>query len=137
MDGRTYGTPQPSYYGPSVGHWEGQSLIVDTVGLLAQTDLVQNVAASPLSHLQERITMDAPYKPTWTLTISDPKSFTAPCTAINVFIRHRDRELRDVWCDEAANRDATDAAGHEHLDLTPQKVGSREAAPCCLEAGLH
>jgi hypothetical protein len=36
-DGRKHDEPNPTYLGESIGHWEGDTLVVDTTGLAADT----------------------------------------------------------------------------------------------------
>jgi hypothetical protein len=50
--------PEPSYGGESVGHWEGNSLVVDTIGYNGRGDL-QGAVHSKKLHLVERFTKSA------------------------------------------------------------------------------
>jgi hypothetical protein len=89
MDGRTLpknagasekGAPDPRYYGYSVGHWEGDNvLVVDTTGLDDRTWL--NSAGLPHSidaHVQERFTRIDHNDLQLVVTIDDPKLYTKP-----------------------------------------------------------
>ena len=81
MDGR----PHPkdfdsSYYGDSIGHWEGDTLVVDVVGLNDQTWLGSGQSASIHSdqlHVVERWTRDGDTI-TYQATVEDPVTFTKP-----------------------------------------------------------
>ena len=58
MDGR--GHPQgdeliPTYYGHSIGWWEGDTLVVDTVGMNTQPDIQPGVPHTDTLHIIERI----------------------------------------------------------------------------------
>ena len=73
--------PQPSWLGYSVGKWEGDTFVVDTIGINDKTWM--DNAGRPHSdalHTTERYrrrdfgTMDV------TLTIDDPKAYTRPWT---------------------------------------------------------
>jgi hypothetical protein len=59
-DGRPHpDDPDPSFFGHSIGHWEGQTLVVDTVALLPQAYLAVNEAVGIPNngdmHIVERI----------------------------------------------------------------------------------
>jgi hypothetical protein len=87
MDGRdlptkvdTRGAPDSRFYGYSVGHWDGDyTFVIDTTGLDERTWLDE--AAHPHSngaHIQERYTRVDQYNIQLTVTIDDPKFYTAP-----------------------------------------------------------
>ena len=73
--------PQPSWYGYSSGRWEGETLIVETVGL--RDGLWADFYGSPLTD-QARMT-ERFRRPTYgtleiQVTIDDPKAYTRPWT---------------------------------------------------------
>ncbi len=45
----------PGYYGRSVGKWEGQTLVIDTVGIKDSLAGYQNIPHSPQMRITERI----------------------------------------------------------------------------------
>ena len=48
-DGRSHPeTPDPSFHGHSIGHWEGDTLVVDTVDILPQAPLAISEAVGNL-----------------------------------------------------------------------------------------
>lgn len=83
LDGRSHPEdPNPSYMGHSVGRWEGDTLVVDTVGFtdrgwiafgsLPQTEklhVTERFRRPDLGHLEREITFDDPsaFKKPWTL----------------------------------------------------------------------
>jgi len=71
--------PDDSWMGHSVGHWEGDTLVVDVTNLLEQTwfDRAGNFHSDAL-HLVERFTPISPYHLMYEVTIEDPKVFTRP-----------------------------------------------------------
>jgi hypothetical protein len=90
LDGRKLppqGDPQPWWYGYSVGHWEGDTLVVETNNLRGAEDSVNDgwldVNGSPYSQqakFTERIR-----RPTYghlqiDTTVEDPKAYTKPFT---------------------------------------------------------
>jgi len=81
-DGRTLPKdPQPSWDGYSVGHWEGDTLVVETRGMNGHTWLDSN--GHPLSdamHLTERFRRPDFGHLEIEITIDDPKMYTKPWT---------------------------------------------------------
>jgi hypothetical protein len=84
-DGRGHDpTLNPSYYGDSIGHWEGNTMVVDVTNLVDDTWLSQNgTIHSDAMHITEKLTREGNVID-WQLTIEDPKMFTKPW----VFSRH-------------------------------------------------
>jgi hypothetical protein len=83
MDGRKH--PEnltPSYYGHSIGWWEGDTLVVDTVGFNEGfwIDRGQLPHTEKL-HLIEKYTRTALDSMRYELTVDDPAAYTAPFTA--------------------------------------------------------
>ncbi len=90
MDGRKLppqGEPQPWWYGYSVGHWDGDTLVVETNNLRGAEDSVHDgwldVNGSPYS---EQATFTERFRrPTFghlsiDITLEDPKAYTKPWT---------------------------------------------------------
>ncbi len=83
MDGRSHPTtPEPSYFGHSVGWWEGDTLVVDTVGFdeSAWMDRSAMPHTSQL-HMVERVTRPDFNTLDYEVTIDDPGAYTAPWTS--------------------------------------------------------
>jgi hypothetical protein len=110
MDGRKLpplGEPQPFWYGYSVGHWEGDTLVVETNNLRGAEDSKYDgwldVNGSPYSE-QAKIT-EKFRRPTYDhlqidFTVEDPKAYTKPWT---VRIDQRilvDQDLIEFECNE-------------------------------------
>ena len=68
-----------SWMGQSVGHWEGETLVVDVTGMSDQTwfDRAGNYHSEAL-HVVERYTRTSPDVISYEATIEDPKVFTRP-----------------------------------------------------------
>jgi hypothetical protein len=114
--------PDPSYNGDSVGHWEGDTLVVDTVALDPATEISAGVGHGEKMHMIERIRLkDADHMEIAT-TIEDPKALTAPWTVVRPYIRHRDWRIREYVC-EQNNHDSADEKGRAgfRLDEEPAK----------------
>jgi hypothetical protein len=102
-DGRPLPPPdvQPWWYGYSVGHWEGDTLVVETTGF--RDDVWLDVEGSPLTNagkMTERF-----HRPNYgnleiDVTVDDPTAYTRPWT---VKIRDRlmgDTDLIEFICNE-------------------------------------
>jgi hypothetical protein len=78
MDGHTE-APADSWMGWSNGHWEGETLVVDTTGFNDQTwfDRAGNFHSDGL-HVVERYTAASPDHLLYEATIEDPNVFTRP-----------------------------------------------------------
>jgi len=82
----------PTWMGDSIGHWEGDTLVVDTVGFNDKTWLDgDGLPHSEDLHLIERIRRVSRDTMTIDFTIDDPKAYTKTWTAHNEF------ELRPGW----------------------------------------
>ncbi|HET7131049.1 MAG TPA: hypothetical protein VFJ95_02320 [Gammaproteobacteria bacterium] len=91
--------PQPWWYGYSVGHWEGDTLVVETSGLRDGGWL--DVFGTPLTDdakLTERFRRPSYGRMEIDVTIDDPKAYTAPWTVrVNQRIMP-DQELLEFVC---------------------------------------
>jgi len=93
--------PKPSWYGESVGHYEGDELVVDTIGLNART-FVDNYRTPHTEkiHVVERFKLIEDGKILQdTITVEDPGAFTTKWSAVQRW-RHTDRELEESSCAE-------------------------------------
>ena len=81
-DGRGHpGDLWPTITGHSIGHWEGDTLVVDTVERSAGTDRFLGMAAySEKARFSERIRMVGKDAIEDRMTITDPAAFTRPWT---------------------------------------------------------
>jgi hypothetical protein len=91
----------PTPMGHSIGHWEGQTLVIDTCCLSANTMLPAFVAVgagapgphSDAMHITERLYAPQPNELVDDITVEDPKAFTKPWTTIKTYYRRPDWEL--------------------------------------------
>jgi hypothetical protein len=100
LDGRTLPQdPQPAWNGYSVGRWDGDTLVVDTVGLRDGLWLDRN--GSPMSDaakVTERFHRLNYGNMQIEITVDDPKAYTAPWTVkVNQYIMI-DTELLENIC---------------------------------------
>jgi hypothetical protein len=115
-DGRPHPVdPDPSYHGHSVAHWEGDTLVVDSVGFVTSTLLAPGVPHSDQLRITEKIRKAAPEWLEIETTLTDPVVLAEPYTS-TISYRHLDDELREYVCLEN-NRDAADEKGRPSLKL--------------------
>jgi hypothetical protein len=106
-DGRKHNPDDdPTWMGHSVGHWEGDVLVVDTVGVKDTAWLDgDGVPLSDQLHVVERFSLQDQGKTLEDLmTIEDPKIFTAPIVKRLVYNLKADWSLMEYVCEEG-NRD--------------------------------
>jgi len=83
MDGRAHPAGaelKPSFFGHSVGRWEGDTLVIDTVGFNEKQWLAGSYPTTDLLHLVERISRPNLKTLIYEATIDDPGAYTAPWT---------------------------------------------------------
>lgn len=102
---------QPSYLGYSVGHWEGDQLVVVTTHLngYTQVDEEGRPKSSDLK-VTERYRKRAPDQLEVDFTIDDPRTYSRPWTARAQFRWAPEARLAEYVCEEN-NRNKSDAAG--------------------------
>jgi hypothetical protein len=116
-DGRKLpGDPDPRFHGTSVGRWEGDALVVETVGFSPLTQMARGVPHGSNMKIVERFRLADPDTMTIETTITDPEVLTAPYTTNNTLRRHRDWTIAEYICEEN-NRNSVDAAGKAGINL--------------------
>lgn len=120
-DGRTLPAAEdrwPSVWGESVGRWEGDTLVVDTVSV-----------AEPMKYMffaptftgnaayEERLRRVGPDRMEMQITITDPETLTQPWVVKLVYVRAPglDRMLHDAYVNDRSELD-----GNEFTILPPQ-----------------
>ncbi|MGC3981446.1 MAG: hypothetical protein QM808_09320 [Steroidobacteraceae bacterium] len=104
LDTTDHGDPDPSYYGHSIGHWEGDTLVIDTVGFLPGVTIAPKVEGQGATHTIERIRLTSPDTLEQQITIMNPKVLTAPYTTTQKFKIRRDLHVQEAFCSQN-NRD--------------------------------
>jgi len=103
LDGRQHTDPDiavPSFNGESIGHWENDSLVVDTKYFVADHHWIDSgIPASDALHIVERIklinegkTLEIEY------TLTDPKSWEGDWKMTKRWQRVDDRDIAEVEC---------------------------------------
>jgi hypothetical protein len=100
MDGRAHAKdPNPDWLGHSVGHWEGATLVVDSIGFNDRTWL--DDAGHPHTeqlHVIERFTRIGAKAMQYEVTIDDPGAYARPWTARSTFSFRPDQRLEEDIC---------------------------------------
>jgi hypothetical protein len=93
--------PVDSWMGQSVGHWEGETLVVDVRGMNDQTwfDRAGNFHSDAL-HVVERYTRTSPDVISYEATVEDPNVFTRPWKIRMPLYRRQDTQILDFKCVE-------------------------------------
>jgi hypothetical protein len=105
----------PGYFGHSVGHYEGDALVVDTVGVKESVRGVRDLPHSDQMHIRERISLAAPDILQDQITIDDPKVLTRPWTVTYAYRRMPGYEMLEYVCEN--NREYVDDKGVTHVRL--------------------
>jgi hypothetical protein len=92
---------KPTYMGDSIGHWEDDTLVIDTVGLSEKSwlDQVGHPHSNTL-HVTERIRRVDHDTLTDNLTFDDPKDYSKPWTGQQVFKLRPGWELLEYVCED-------------------------------------
>jgi hypothetical protein len=135
-DGRDHPEdPDPTFHGHSVGHWEGDTLVVDTVGVLPQAYIAISEAAGVPNngdmHIVERIHLAGPDVLHDDLEIVAPKVLTKPWTTTRVYSRQRSRkyEIVEGVCIQGQFKEAVDADGNAVFEIMPHQPWGNMVAP--------
>ena len=91
-----------TWMGDSVGHWEGDTLVVDVNGLNDQTwlDMAANFHSDQL-HVVERYTMINPKTIDYEATLDDPKVYTKPWTMkFKIRAQQAGADIMEFECNE-------------------------------------
>ncbi len=93
--------PDPTFFGDSVSHWEGDTLVVDVVGIKGEKIWTDNEGhpQSDALHLVERWTRLDEKNLQVVLTIDDPKFYTKPFT-VTRRLKLQKYEPAEFACDE-------------------------------------
>jgi len=101
-DGRKHPTGlKPSYNGHSIGHWEGDTLVVDTIGVKSRLWLDRlGHPESEQMHIVEHIRRADDKTLQVDFTFDDPKSYPQPWTAQLRFLSHPEWDIMEDVCED-------------------------------------
>ncbi|MFT3966192.1 MAG: hypothetical protein QM690_09945 [Sphingobium sp.] len=122
--------PDPSFHGYSVGHWEGDTLVVETKGILPQAYLAVSEAVGIPSNgdmtVKQHIHLTAPDTLAFDLEITAPHILTRPWTTTRLYHRRRERsyEIVEGVCRQGDFEEGTDKWGNSIYVPTHQQDGN-------------
>jgi hypothetical protein len=108
--------PEPRFHGTSIGHWEGDTLVAETIGFSPQTDIAQATPHSDKMKIVERFRLADPDTMTIETTVTDPEALTAPFVSNRTLRRHRAWTIAEYICEEN-NRNFVDANGKAGINI--------------------
>ena len=120
MDGRGHPkTWSPDYYGHSIGWWEGDTLVVETVGFNEGFWMDRGVLPHTAQlKTVERFTRTSMTTMRYELTIDAPGAYTKPFTGATNLVWEAGTELFEYVCQEANYADNLMVGQAESIDRT-------------------
>jgi hypothetical protein len=109
------GEVPPGYYGHSVGHWEGGTLSVDTIGIKESVLGYRNMPHSDQVRILEQFKLVAPDVLHDQITVEDPVTLEKPWTFTFAYRRMPDYKMQEYVCEN--NREYIDEKGVTQLKL--------------------
>jgi hypothetical protein len=104
MDGREHpegDALNPTWLGHSVGHWDGDTLVVDVVGFNEGSWIdMMGDPHTDLLHLEERFMRPDLYTLRYEATIDDPGAYTGPWTIGFDILWDPEGEIQEYICQE-------------------------------------
>jgi len=121
-DGRALpATPELTDAGTSVAHWEGQTLVVKTVGLRPQANAldIPGTAIGPNAVITERMFLKDADTLQVDTTLEAPDALTAPAKVTYLYYRGRDYTMSEYTACPSYDRSVDPATGQQRFDLQP------------------
>jgi hypothetical protein len=109
---------EPGFYGHSVGRWQGDTLVVDTIGI-KENVRYQNVPHSKDMRIRERMRLVAPDTLWNEITIEDPAVLEKPWTFTFAYQRMKDYTLLEYICED--NREFADEQGRQKIRVDQRR----------------
>jgi hypothetical protein len=111
----------PTYMGDSIGHWDGDTLVVDTIGFNGKTWVDrEGHPSSDQLHVVERIRRTGQNSLEDEIVITDPKAYTQPWGGTFLFQRHPNWHIEEFACE-----DNVSFLKFEKEEVTPQKDSTK------------
>ncbi len=105
----------PGYFGHSVGHWEGSTLVVDTVGVREDVLGYRDIPHSDQMRITERFRLVTPDILHDQITVEDPVTLEKPWTFTFAYKRSPGYQMLEYVCDN--NREYVDDKGVTRMKL--------------------
>ena len=100
MDGRNHPKdPDPTWYGDSIGKWDGDTLVVDTVGFNDKSWLFFVVPHTEMLHVTQRLRRPDLGHLEIETTYEDPGTFKTPVKFKMMNVLTPDEEVQEVVCE--------------------------------------
>jgi hypothetical protein len=126
-DGRPHPEdPDLTMHGHSIGHWDGDTLVIDTVGIVAQAFIaISEAVGIPNNgdmHIVERLHLAAPNVLHDDMEITAPKVLTATWKTTRIFRRYPERhyEIIEGECQQEDLLPGKDKFGNDIFVPNPQ-----------------
>ena len=107
----------PGYFGYSTGKWEGDTLVVQTIGI-KDTVRYRDIAHSDKMRITEKLRLVAPDVLHDVVTIDDPEVLAKPYTFTFAYGRLKDYKMLEYVCEN--NREYVDDKGVARMRLDPE-----------------
>lgn len=99
-DGRGHSEdPEPTYAGESIGHWEGETLIIDTVAIKPNSEFLNRLKTSGKTHVIERISLQDPTHLRVDIEVDDPIALTKPWRYSVTYQKSETSFVESYYCD--------------------------------------
>jgi len=110
------GEVAPGYYGHSAGHWDGDTLVVDTIGIKESVLGYRAMPHSDQVRITERFRLVAPDVLHDQITVEDSVALERPWTFTFAYRRTPGYKMQEYVCEN--NRDFADEKGVTRLKLS-------------------
>jgi hypothetical protein len=123
VDGRTV-APDPdqaTYSGESYGHWAGDTLVIETVNIRAETQLdFTGIPHSEALRVTERWRRKDAHTLENTVTLTDPKAYAEPFSVTRTYQLKPKWKIAEYVCEEN-NRNSRNEQGHTSDGVSQEK----------------
>jgi hypothetical protein len=122
IDGRPHLDPRVRVWnGDSRGHWDGDTLVVDTTNFSPKSDFM---GSHDGLHLTERLTRVSAEILNYEFTVNDPTMWTKPWTAM-IPLKHKNELIYEYACHEGNQAIPNMLAGHRYEEREASKRQQR------------
>jgi hypothetical protein len=116
--------PTPTYTGTSIGHWEGQTLVVETTGIMPTANYPGgeqgDIPIGRGARITERFRLVEADAIEQDVTVVAPETLSRPDRRVRIFRRLRDHDMAREWTNCVPNDRAVDpVTGRQRFDMTP------------------
>ena len=108
--------PDFTFNGTSVGHWEGDTLVVETVGLAPEAWVAQGVTHGDKERITERFRLSSPNVLEVKTRLEDTSILAKPWEFTARYTRHPDWSIAEYVC-EQNNRNSVAANGKAGINV--------------------